>query len=246
MIKRGILLIFLLTSFLISQEAVYAGKKSRAYWETRGEIIWEVHTNRKVIALTFDDGPDPRYTRQILDLFDKYKAKGTFFVMGRKAKRNFELIKEMEQKGHEIANHTYHHPQLRTITLPNLQREIRDTDDVIHAITGAYPTLFRPPGGVYDDNVVEAAKAGNHLVVMWSWTQDTEDWKNPGVKKIVGKVCKNARPGNIVLFHDGGGKRIQTVKAVEIILDKLSKEGYQFVTVSQLLSYKDRKASTKK
>jgi polysaccharide deacetylase family sporulation protein PdaB len=245
-IKRRILFIFLLISFLTSQEAVYAHKKSRAYWETRGDIIWEVNTNKKIIALTFDDGPDPQYTRQILDLFDKYKAKGTFFVMGRKAKSNFALIKEMEQKGHEIANHTYHHPQLRTITLLDLQREIRDTDDVIHAITGTYPALFRPPGGVYDDKVVEAAKTGNHLVVMWSWTQDTEDWKNPGVKKIVNKVYKNASPGNIVLFHDGGGNRIQTVKAVEIILDKLSKEGYQFVTVSQLLSYKEKKASTKK
>lgn len=244
-IKRLILLFLLLSFFCAGQEIGQAATKNRAYWEAKGDIVWDVKTNDKVIALTFDDGPDPRYTRQILDLLEKHKAKGTFFVMGHKAQKNPTLIKEMHQKGHEIANHTYHHPRLRTITAHDLRKEIRDTDNVIHSLTGKYPTLFRPPGGVYDDKVVNAAKAQHHLVVMWSWTQDTKDWKNPGVQRIVNKVCNNAKPGNIVLFHDAGGNREQTVQAVKIILDKLSKEGYQFITVSQLLPYKDKKVSTK-
>lgn len=243
MIKRLILLFLLVSFFCAGQEIGQAATKNRAYWEARGDIVWEVKTDTKLIALTFDDGPDPRYTREILDLLEKHKAKGTFFVMGHKAEKNPTLIREMSQKGHEIANHTYHHPQLRTITAADLQKEIKDTDNVIYSITGKYPALFRPPGGVYDDKVVAAAKTQNHLVVMWSWTQDTKDWKNPGTQKIINKVCDNAKPGNIVLFHDAGGNRTQTVRAVEIILDRLSKEGYQFVTVSQLLPYKEEKVS---
>lgn len=244
--SRLILSIVLLLTFCVDPTHITAETKNRAYWEARGDIVWDIHTKEKVIALTFDDGPDPHYTKQILELLDKHKAKGTFFVMGHKAEKNPSLIRNMQQKGHEIANHTYRHPQLRTISLANLKKEIKDTDDIIHSITGTYPALFRPPGGVYDDKVVDAAKSEKHLVVMWSWTQDTKDWTNPGVKKIVHKVCTSAKPGNIVLFHDSGGNREQTVKALEIILDQLAKEGYRFITVSQLLSYKDKKVSTKK
>ncbi|WP_027417417.1 polysaccharide deacetylase family protein [Aneurinibacillus terranovensis] len=243
LIKHAILIGLLLHSFGMNQKVAEAAIKNRAYWEAKGDIIWEINTKDKVIALTFDDGPDPQYTQQILDLLDKYEAKGTFFVIGSKAESNASLIKEMKQKGHEIANHTYHHPNMRTIKQFTLLREINDTDNTIHAIIGTYPALFRPPGGTYNDKVVEAAKTGNHLVVMWSWTQDTKDWRSPGVQKIVDKVCKNAKPGNIVLFHDSGGDRSQTVKALEIILDKLSKEGYRFATVSQMISFQNKKVA---
>lgn len=243
--KRLIFGMAVLLAFCSCPVYSFAEIKNRAYWEAKGDIVWDIHTKEKVIALTFDDGPDPRYTGQILQLLDKYKAKGTFFVMGHKAEKNPSLLQEMQAKGHEIANHTYRHPPLRSISSANLKKEIKATDDVIYSITGKYPSLFRPPGGVYDDKVVEAAKSQHHLVIMWSWTQDTKDWTNPGVQRIVTKVCKNAKPGNVVLFHDSGGNRTQTVKAVEIILDRLSKEGYQFVTVSQLLSYKEKKASSK-
>jgi polysaccharide deacetylase family sporulation protein PdaB len=245
-VKQFSLFFLFLSFFFFDGEAVHASKKNRAYFESRGSIVWEVNTKEKMIALTFDDGPDPRYTQPILKLLEKYQAKATFFVIGSKAERNSALINEMIQNGHEIGNHTYRHPKVHTISLFQLQREIREADDIIHAITGIYPSLFRPPGGVYDEKVVEAAKFGNQIVVMWSWKQDTKDWRNPGTQKIIDKVCKNARPGNIVLFHDAGGNRTQTVQAVEGILDKLTKEGYTFVTVSQLLSQKEKDVSHKK
>ncbi|WP_047150302.1 polysaccharide deacetylase family protein [Aneurinibacillus tyrosinisolvens] len=246
MVKPFSLFVLFLSIFFIGSEDVHAGKNTRAYWESKGSIVWEINTKEKVIALTFDDGPDPRYTRPILKLLEQYRAKGTFFVIGSKAESNPALINEMIQNGHEIANHTYRHPQLNAISSLQLQKEIKDTDDIIHAITGIYPSLFRPPGGVYDEKVVEAAKLGNHVVVMWSWTQDTKDWRNPGAQRIIDKVCKNARPGNIVLFHDAGGNRTQTVQAVESILNRLTRDGYRFVTVSQLLSQRDKGVSRKK
>jgi polysaccharide deacetylase family sporulation protein PdaB len=244
--KRSAFILFLLLLSLACQGIVYGKEKNRAYWESRGSIVWDVKTKEKVIALTFDDGPHPVYTKQILKLLDKYNAKATFFVVGQRAKNNPDIIKQLQENGHEIGNHTYRHPSVSSITSSGLQKEIEDTDSTIYSITKTFPKLFRPPGGVYNEKVVEAAKHGNHLVVMWSWTQDTKDWSNPGTKRIADKVCKNARPGNIVLFHDLGGNRTQTVKAVEIILDRLSKEGYTFVTVSRMLSYKGKEATIHK
>ncbi|MED0758865.1 polysaccharide deacetylase family protein [Aneurinibacillus thermoaerophilus] len=246
MTKRFFFIVFLSLLCINNYETAYGAEKNRAYWESTGKVVWEVNTKEKVIALTFDDGPDPLYTPQIIQLLNKYQAKATFFVVGQKAKNNPAIIKELKQNGHEIGNHTYFHPSLYRISFARLKKEIEDTDSIIYAITGVSPTFFRPPGGVYNEKVVEAAKQGNHLLVMWSWTQDTKDWKNPGIQKIVDKVCKNAKPGNIVLFHDAGGNRTQTVQALDIILNKLSKEGYTFVTVSQLLAYKDRNVDSTK
>lgn len=211
-------------------------QKSRAEWEKTGDIVWDVKTDKKLIALTFDDGPHPKYTQDILNILDKYQAKATFFVVGQRAKSYPALLQMMDQKGHEIANHTYTHPNMSKVSSKRLQDEIKKTDEEIYEIIKRKPTLFRPPGGNFNTKVVGAAKESHHLVVMWSWTQDTRDWSNPGTEKIIKKVCQNARPGNVVLFHDFGRNRTQTVQAVEVILKKLSEEGYEFVTVSELLA----------
>jgi polysaccharide deacetylase family sporulation protein PdaB len=234
-----------IVSLCITQPSVQAAKKNRAYWESTGDIVWDVHTKKKWIAFTFDDGPHPRYTKQILDILHKHHAKATFFVVGKRAQQYPHLLKEMQNNGHEIANHTYHHPMMSQVNMEKLTKEIQLTDEVIHGITGKTPRLFRPPGGEYSEKVVQASKTGNHLVIMWSWTQDTKDWSNPGTEKIVTNVCRNARPGNIVLFHDFGRNRTQTVQAVEKIIQTLSQEGYKFVTVSELLSERPRWVPTK-
>lgn len=231
------LLLLSFVLFIGHGTAAYAGKRTRAYWEATGDIIWDVPMTQKYIALTFDDGPHPRYTKQILAALEKHHAHATFFVVGQRAERYSTLIQQMKQEGHEIANHTYGHPFPTKVGSRELEAEIRHTDSVIEQITGTKPVLFRPPGGEYSEKVVQAAKAaGGHRVIMWSWTQDTKDWANPGTAKIVDRVCRNARPGNIVLMHDFGRDRTQTVQAVEMILERLSQEGFQFVTVSQLLS----------
>ncbi|WCN36532.1 polysaccharide deacetylase family protein [Aneurinibacillus uraniidurans] len=231
------LLVLSFILFVGNGSAAYAGKRTRAYWEATGDIIWDVSTTKKYIALTFDDGPHPLYTKQIMAALEKHHAHATFFVVGQRVERHPDLVQQMKKQGHEIANHTYNHPSPSRIKGAELENEIRRTDTVIEQTIGQKPILFRPPGGQYSEKVVKAAKAaGGHRIIMWSWTQDTKDWANPRAAKIAEHVCRNARPGNIVLMHDFGRDRTQTVQAVETILDRLEKEGFQFVTVSQLLS----------
>ncbi|QRG66897.1 polysaccharide deacetylase family protein [Brevibacillus choshinensis] len=236
--KKQALSLFIVTMLLASSltgSALAQKQRDRDYYETRGEIVWEVNTNKKVMALTFDDGPDPEYTAQIAALLREYNAKATFFMVGSRVKAFPQVARQLVSENHELANHTYSHPDVRRISNDRLQAEMEKTQEIIYASTGVRPQLFRPPGGYYSDSVVNVAKRSGFLVVMWSWHQDTRDWSDPGVKKIVNKVINNARNGDIVLFHDYGGNRSQTVKALREILPVLQKRGYEFVTVSEMM-----------
>ena len=232
-----LLLLFVGFMFVLSASYTTSAEKGRRYYEKTGEVVWEIDTEEKVVALTFDDGPHPKYTAEILDLLASYNAKATFFIVGENAEKKPELILRQYNEGHEIANHTYTHP-LKT-TLPKLEVEIKKTNDLIYSITGYYPELFRPVEGQYTDSLVQSLVKNGYKVIMWSWHQDTEDWKNPGVHRIVKTVLNGAEPGNVILFHDGGGNRSQTVKALEKILPELQKQGYEFVTISELLKMKN-------
>ncbi|KOY83554.1 polysaccharide deacetylase family protein [Lysinibacillus macroides] len=225
--------ICLLTMLFFYSKVSSSENKGRKYYEEAGQILWEIQTDEKIIALTFDDGPHRIYTQAVLDVLQKHNAKATFFIVGQNAQKNPEIIARMYEEGHELANHTFTHP-LKT-TVPNLLKEIQQTDEVIAEISGYRPTLFRPVEGQYTDAMIKAIAKEGYKVVMWSWHLDTLDWKSPGVYRIVQIVLKGVKAGNIVLFHDGGGNRAQTVKALEQILPELKKQGYQFVTVSELL-----------
>lgn len=213
--------------------ATSAKDKGRPYYEEKGYVLWEIKTDEKVIALTFDDGPHPTYTPQVLDLLKKYDAKATFFVIGERAEKYPEVVSRIGEENHEIANHTYTHPL--SISPAKLKEELKKTNDIIHDITGTSPIFYRPVGGQYNDKIINTAINEGYKVIMWSWHQDTEDWKTPGVKKIVKKVLSGVQPGNIVLFHDSGGDRSQTIQALEEILPELQQQGYKFVTVSELI-----------
>lgn len=211
-------------------------KKDRAYYEQRGDIVWEVPKEDKVIAITFDDGPDPQDTPAILDLLKKYNGKATFFVVGKQLKRYPEIAKRQVEEGHELANHTLTHFYFnRNTPIETIKNEIDQTQDLIYEITGTKTQLFRPPGGFYNDRMVSLCKDKGFLVVLWSWHQDTKDWDRPGVSKIVNKVLKNVRGGDIILMHDHVEGTSQTVAALEQILPELQKRGYRLVTVSELL-----------
>ncbi len=207
--------------------------KGRKHYEEAGQILWEINIDEKIIALTFDDGPHRKYTPEILDILAKYDARATFFVVGENAEKNPNVVLRMNEDGHELAIHTYTHP-LRA-SLPNLLEEIRRTHETIYGISGYSPTLFRPVEGRYTDELIDAVVKEGYKVVMWSWHMDTLDWKNPGVNKIVDIVLNGMKPGNVVLFHDGGGNREQTVKALKKIMPELEKQGYKFVTISELI-----------
>lgn len=241
--STSIIVVTCLMTTLWNHAEAQPQKKGREYYEARGDVVWEVPTDEKIIALTFDDGPDPSDTPAILDLLNQYGAKATFFVIGKRVEKHPDLVKRELREGHEIANHTYSHPYFKKrIPGEKVQEEILKAEQIIFDTTGHKPNLFRPPGGYYGENLVNASKKSGYLVVMWSWHQDTEDWNKPGVAKIVNKVLNNVRNGDIILFHDYVEGKSQTLEALKQILPQLIEKGYRFVTVSELLDF--RKSTT--
>nr|WP_138493172.1 polysaccharide deacetylase family protein [Paenibacillus pinistramenti] len=215
-----------------------AGQKGRDYYEARGEIVWEVPTTDKVVALTFDDGPDPEKTPAILNLLKQYDAKATFFVVGNRVEQYPDILLEEFREGHEIGNHTYKHTYFNMIkNARTMPEEISRTEDSIFALTGQRTTLFRPPGGYYNSQLIDYTKSHGYLAVLWSWHQDTRDWARPGVGRITDKVLRNLHSGDIILMHDHVEHSLQTVEALRIILPELKKRGYECVTVTELLKH---------
>ncbi len=228
-----------LIAFFSLQINTSASTKSREEYEKTGHVIWEVNTKEKLVALTFDDGPHPFFTPEILDLLAKYDAKATFFVAGNKVIRFPDLLKREVKEGHEIANHTYHHIYGRNITSEKLSSELDETDKIIQKIVGFKPTLYRPVGGFYNDLIINTAIKKGKDVVLWTWEQDSRDWTEPPASQICSYITKGIKPGNIILFHDWHGSEYtqtcQTVIALDTILEFLYKNGYKCVTVSELL-----------
>ncbi|WP_080873921.1 polysaccharide deacetylase family protein [Oceanobacillus timonensis] len=214
--------------FLLAQDPIHA--KDRFDYEKDGDIFWDAETEEKVIALTFDDGPHSIYTPAVLDILADYEAKATFFVLGAHAEKFPDILYRQFSEGHEIGNHTYDH----TTKLSRLNQEMKETSDIIYAITGTRPKLFRPVGGEYNNAIVDKAKKNQLSVVLWSWDQDTKDWSDVDYQSIADDVISNVSPGDVVLFHDAGGNREETVKALPLILDYLTEHGYETVTLSEM------------
>lgn len=237
-----------------NSSAAPAEKKGRDYYEPRGEIVWEVPTTDKVVALTFDDGPDPVYTPEILKLLAQYHAKASFFVVGQRVEQYPEIIIEEFKQGHDIGNHTYKHTyfNLRKNEQEKvIEDELHRTEATVFALTGRLTPLFRPPGGFYNSHLIDYTKHHGYLPILWSWHQDTRDWARPGTRKITNKVLNNLRSGDIILMHDHVEGRSQTVDALKVILPELEKRGYRCITVTELLKHQRtaepvRKGSTSK
>lgn len=199
------------------------------------EITWYVPTQQKVVALTFDDGPWKSSTPAILRILVQHHALATFFVIGQQVLRDPAIIRQETRDHMEIGNHTFSHINL---VRHSYRQDLEDMAEASQAITqaaGQPPSLLRTPYGTYNQDVLRAARTLHLHVVMWSWTEDTRDWSNPGVETIVTRVVSHIQPGDIVLFHDGGSDRTETIQALPIILRDLSLRGYRFVTVSALM-----------
>lgn len=192
----------------------------------------------KYVALTFDDGPHPVYTEQILEILAENDAKATFFVIGKNAESYPDLVAKEFEAGHEIGNHTYSHPNMKSISVDKAMEEISRTQDIVCDITGVRPQLFRSPGGIFSDELVLAVEDLDCKPILWSWRQDTRDWSLPSVDSVVKTVLNNLQDGDIILFHDYNMKGSPTPEALKIILPELKKRGYSFVTVSELLERK--------
>ncbi|XZN91360.1 MAG: polysaccharide deacetylase family protein [Microcoleus sp.] len=191
----------------------------------------KLDSRQKAIALTFDDGPWPTTTVQILDILKQNNIKGTFFWVGRYLQVYPELGKKVAQAGHAIGNHTWNHQYIK-YNEEGAAREIDRTTSLIEELTGIRTYMFRPPGGILNNGLAAYAQKKNYTVVMWS--ADSLDWRT-ATQSLMENVMRQANSGGIVLMHDGGGNRSKTVEALPNIIAKLKKEGYTFVTVPELL-----------
>lgn len=209
-----------------------------------GSAVWHGNKNEKVVALTFDDGPNPPNTDQVLEILKKYNVKATFFLVGKKVEQNPETAQKIVNEGHAIGNHTYSHLDLLLHNENDINKEIGNAEKVIIRVTGKRPRLFRPPHGFRDPLVYDVTEKKGYVVVLWSvmpW-----DWNKPGIKVIEKRVIDNTQNGSIILLHDGDadhlkqtGDRHQTVEALPTIIETLQKKGYRFVTIPELLKRPD-------
>lgn len=204
-----------------------------AFADKKAEVYRCVCTDEKMIALTFDDGPHYKYTDQILDILKKYGVKATFFVVGVNAERYPEKVKRIKKEGHEIGNHTFSHLNLRELDGKEVRLEIAKGESAIKKITGEKPKLLRPPGGAYSDEVIDISSKMGYDVILWS--HDTRDWAHTPFDKIAHSIIEGVKCGDIILFHDFITPDTPTPEALEIIIPKLLKTGYRFVTVSELM-----------
>jgi len=185
----------------------------------------------RTIALTFDDGPHPQFTPQLLKILKQYDVKATFFVVGEMAEKHPELIRAERAAGHLVGNHTYHHVNLTKIPVLEIATEWQACQDVIRSITGETMRFARPPGGDYDGDVVRAAMGLGLITVLW--TDDPGDYASPGGRTIAKRVLRRVGNGGIILLHDGVQ---QTVDVLPQLLDYLKGRGYRFVTVDEMWS----------
>lgn len=214
---------------------IWAAKKDERAGAEPEEIIPVEHlvlpeekkTEKKRIALTFDDGPHPIYTPQMLELLKEEQVPATFFLLGENVELYGDLVKEIAKEGHLIGNHTYHHVQITSLSLEEACKEIQETSDLIEELTGTGTEYVRPPFGTWNEELEERL---NLIPVMWSI--DTKDWTTQNVDWIVRETVKHAEDHDIILMHDSYQS---TVDAVKRVIEQLEAEGFEFVTVDEII-----------
>jgi peptidoglycan/xylan/chitin deacetylase (PgdA/CDA1 family) len=206
--------------------------------EHSGEIIWRVKTKKKVVALTLDDGPDPKYTPTVLALARKKGLKLTFFLVGREIVDHPSLARQEVAEGHAIGNHSWDHPNMTQKSEHQDLREIERCEDEIERICGERTHLFRPPKGYWDGDTFRAGAGLGYRMILWSIALEHHSAKTP--EAMAKRVADNIAPGMIILAHDGEPchpvDRHQTIKALPLLVEALQAKGYRFVTIPELLA----------
>lgn len=190
-------------------------------------VVTEEIPESKKIALTFDDGPHPIYTCQLLDVLEREQIPATFFLLGQNIEEHEEIVKDIARRGHLIGNHTWHHVQITSLSLEHACEEVERTNRLIEELTGEQTEYVRPPFGTWNK---ELEAALDMIPVMW--TIDPLDWTTENVDEIVNLVVKNVGENDIILMHDSYKS---TVQAVERLIGLLRAEGYEFVTVDEVI-----------
>jgi peptidoglycan-N-acetylglucosamine deacetylase len=191
-----------------------------------GRPMYYVDDGPHVIALTIDDGPSPVYTPQVLSILEKYGITAAFSMVGGNVSYYPSIAQEVAAAGHTIVNHTWNHANLLSMKRSKLPGEVDRATDVIQSATGQRPGMFRAPYGAWSPTLL--AYLASQKLAPLDWSVDPEDWARPGVGKIVKTIMDTTKTGSIILEHDGGGNRSQTVAALKIVIPRLLDEGYQF------------------
>ncbi len=194
-------------------------------------VIWAGSAQHKNVALTFDDGPNAKYTPQVLRILDEHKVRATFFLIGREAQRHPELVRQIDLGGHEIGNHTYSHVRLPQVPPDAIRRVLERTREIVLELTGKETILLRPPWGVLDSRSLAELALGKFVTVLWS--VDSRDWSRPGARVIAHNVLSKAQAGSIILCHDD---HEQILEALPVIIQGLRGQGYQFITASEMMA----------
>ncbi|WP_082614902.1 polysaccharide deacetylase family protein [Paenibacillus sp. Soil787] len=190
----------------------------------------------KKVALTFDDGPDTRFTPKVLDALKASQVKATFFVLGSQANAHPDMIRRIVNEGHIIGNHSYSHANLPKLTVDKFQSQIMSTESVLQGLIGYAPKLIRPPYGAINEEQVRWIADHHYLVV--NWNVDSLDWKSLNSDQVLNNIMQQTKPGSIILQHSGGADSQDlsgTVQAIGPLISKLKAAGYTFVTVPELL-----------
>lgn len=209
-------------------EASHAGETVHHRTAKAAEPVYYIDDGPKTVALTIDDGPSPVYTPQVLKLLDKYRITASFSMIGRNAATYPAIAREVARAGHLIVNHTWDHSDLAPMKAVAVRDEITRATEAIHQATGDVPRIFRAPYGAWSPTVLDYC-ASNGLTAL-DWSVDPRDWSMPGTAEIVDNIMANTRTGSIILEHDGGGNRAETVAALKIVIPRLLDEGYRFRT----------------
>lgn len=224
---------FLVLSILITYYEYHAFSRS--------EGIIRRGPKEMVVALTFDDGPSPEYTNMVLNVLKKHQVKATFFLVGKHVRKYPQVARRIVEEGHEVGNHTYSHKDLVPASKRRLYKEIFETQKVINEYLGVDTRLFRPPRGIFSEAVRKFVVSHGFALVLWSVSGI--DWAKMPPTLIAKRIIRYAHPGAIILLHDSGAllrseghSRLNTVKALEIIIPALKERGYKFVTVSELIN----------
>ncbi|WP_082795292.1 polysaccharide deacetylase family protein [Alkalihalobacillus trypoxylicola] len=201
-------------------------------------FLEDPNNTQNQIALTFDDGPDQRFTNDILDILREYNVPATFFLLGSRAVAYPEIVTRIQNEGHIIGNHTYFHPNLvEEGDLATLEREVSRTEDALYELINYRTSLFRPPYGFLFNELVEKVAELQYDVIAWS--VDSLDWQEEPPEIIANRVINEVNAGSIILMHDGAdwdGNRTNTIEALRQIIPTLQEQGYNFVTVPELLN----------
>lgn len=195
---------------------------------TPARPVYYVDDGPKVIALTIDDGPSPVYTPQVLELLARYRVTAAFSMIGENVRSYPGIAREVADAGHVIVNHTWDHANLTRLNAAQVRAEIDGASGAIHSATGASPRMLRAPYGAWSRDVLEYCTGAG--ITPLDWSVDPHDWSRPGVAEIIGSILRTTRTGSIILEHDGGGNRSQTVAALKVVIPRLLEEGYRFRT----------------